>query len=227
MFTTMKVEKVMERKSSAERLKELLEYFDLKQNDLSKRTGIPKSAISMYISGERIPHQNRISDIAEAYNVNEAWLMGYDVPMRKDDPDSDTGFDNIYPIEIHRIPILGSVACGEPILMSEERESYVMSGTDIKADFCLIAKGDSMINARILDGDIVFIRKQPEVENGEIAAVAIDDEATLKRFYRDESTGTITLVAENPAYSPMVFTKESQKRIYILGKAISFQSNVK
>ena len=111
--------------------------------------------------------------------------------------------------------------------MSEERESYIMSGTEIKADFCLKAKGDSMIGARIMDGDIVFIRSQPEVENGEIAAVAIDDEATLKRFYRDEETGTITLVAENPAYSPMVFTEESQKNVYILGKAIAFQSNVK
>lgn len=217
----------MKRKSSAERLKELLKYFGIKQNDFSMRTGIPKSAVSMYIKGERVPRQNRISDIAEAYNVNEAWLMGYDVPMKKDNPVSGTGFDNIYPIELHKIPILGSVACGEPILMSEERENYIMSGSDIKADFCLIAKGDSMINARIMDGDIVFIRKQSTVENGEIAAVAIDNEATLKRFYRDENTGTVTLIAENPAYAPMVFTKESQKKVYILGKAIAFQSDVK
>lgn len=223
----MKGEFTMERKSSAERLKELLKYFDIKQNDLSKRTGIPKSAISMYIKGQRVPRQDRISDISEAYNVNEAWLMGYDVPMRKNNPASDTGFDNIYPIELHKIPILGAVACGEPILMSEERENYIMSGTDIKADFCLVAKGDSMMNARIMDGDIVFIRRQPEVENGEIAAVAIDDEATLKRFYRDETTGTITLVAENPSYAPMVFTAENQKNVYILGKAIAFQSDIR
>lgn len=220
MFTSKKGENTMERKSSAERLKRLLEYFNIKQTDLSKRTGIPKSAVSMYIKGERVPRQDRISDIAEAYNLNEAWLMGYDVPMKKDDPDSDAGFDNIYPIELHRIPVLGSVACGKPILMSEERENYIMSGTDIKADFCLIAKGDSMINARIMDGDVVFIRRQPVVENGEIAAVAIDDEATLKRFYRDENTVAITLVAENPAYAPMVFTKESQKMFTYLEKRL-------
>lgn len=77
-----------------------------------------------------------------------------------------------------------------------------------------------MIGARIMDGDIVFIRQQPEVENGEIAAVAIDDEATLKRFYRDGNTGTITLVAENPAYAPMVFTKESQKTFTYLEKRL-------
>ena len=210
----------MERKSSAERLKRLLQYFNIKQTDLSKRTGIPKSAVSMHIKGERVPRQDRISDIAEAYNVNEARLMGYDVPMRKDNPDSDTGFDNIYPIELHRIPVLGSVACGKPIFMSEERESYIMSGTEIKADFCLKAKGDSMIGARIMDGDIVFIRSQPEVENGEIAAVAVDDEATLKRFYRDEETGTITLVSENPTYAPMVFTKDSEKMYIFLEKLL-------
>lgn len=217
----------MERKSSAERLKELMEYFGIKQNDLSKRTGIPKSAISMYVSGDRIPRQNRISDIADTYNVNEAWLLGYDVPMRKENSDSGTKFDNIFPIQVHKYPLLGELACGEPLFMSEERENYIMSGTDIKADFCLIAKGDSMINARIMDGDIVFIRKQSTVENGEIAAVAIDDEATLKRFYMDEEAGTITLVAENPKYPPMVFTKDSQKNVYILGKAVAFQSNVK
>ena len=84
-----------------------------------------------------------------------------------------------------------------------------------------------MVNARIMDGDIVFIRSQPEVENGEIAAVAIDDEATLKRFYRDEITQTVTLISENPIYAPMVFTKEYQKNVYILGKAVAFQSDVK
>lgn len=217
----------MERKSSAERLKELMEYFGIKQNDLSNRTGIPKSAISMYVNGDRIPRQNRISDIADTYNVNEAWLMGYDVPMKKDNSDSDTKFDNTFPINVHKYPLLGEVACGEPIFMSEERESYIMSGTDIKADFCLKVKGDSMIGARIMDGDIVFIRRQPTVENGEIAAVAIEDEATLKRFYRDAETGVITLVAENPAYAPRIFDENSNKKIYILGKAIAFQSNVK
>lgn len=214
----------MRKESSADRLKKLLEYFNVNQNEFCQRTNIPKSAASMYLSGSRIPRQNRISDIADAYGVNETWIMGYDVPMMKDNSESDTKFDNI--IEIHKYPLLGKVACGKPIFMSEERESYVMTGTDMKADFCLKAKGDSMINARIHDGDIVFIRKQPTVENGEIAAVAIEDEATLKRFYRDENTGTITLVAENPNYPPLVFTKDDKKNVYILGKAIAFQSNI-
>lgn len=147
--------------------------------------------------------------------------------MGLEEENNDMKLSNIIPITTHKLPMLGEIACGEPRFINENRESYVDAGTNIKADFCLKAKGDSMINARIMDGDVVFIRRQPVVENGEIAAVAIDDEATLKRFYRDEETGTITLVAENPAYAPMVFTSGNQKNVYILGKAIAFQSDIR
>lgn len=214
-------------KVSSRRLGSLLSELGISQQELADKSGVLKSSISQYLTERATPSNINAGKMAKVLSVDPLWLMGYDVPMRKENSDSGTKFDNIFPIQVHKYPLLGELACGEPIFMSEERENYVMSGTDIKADFCLIAKGDSMINARIMDGDIVFIRRQPEVENGEIAAVAIDDEATLKRFYRDEETGTITLVAENPAYSPMVFTEESQKNVYILGKAIAFQSNVK
>lgn len=205
---------------SSKRLRHALEMNDMKQQELADKSGVSKNSISQYLGQRSIPSNISAGKMATVLGVNPMWLMGYDVPMIKENSDSDAGFDNIYPIELHRIPVLGSVACGEPILMSEERENYIMSGMDIKADFCLIAKGDSMINARIMDGDVVFIRRQPVVENGEIAAVAIDDEATLKRFYRDGNTGTITLVAENPAYAPMVFTKESQKTFTYLEKRL-------
>ena len=214
-------------KVSSRRLGSLLSELGISQQELADKSGVLKSSISQYLTERATPSNINVGKMAKVLSVDPLWLLGYDVPMRKENSDSGTKFDNIFPIQVHKYPLLGEVACGEPIFMSEERENYVMSDTDIKADFCLIAKGDSMINARIMDGDIVFIRRQPEVENGEIAAVAIDDEATLKRFYRDEETGTITLVAENPAYSPMVFTEESQKNVYILGKAIAFQSNVK
>lgn len=213
-------------KVSSRRLGSLLSELGISQQELSDKSGVLKSSISQYLTERATPSNINAGKMAKVLSVDPLWLMGYDVPMRKENSDSGTKFDNIFPIQVHKYPLLGELACGEPIFMSEERENYVMSGTDIKADFCLIAKGDSMINARIMDGDIVFIRRQPEAENGEIATVAIDDEATLKRFYRDEETGTITLVAENPAYSPMVFTEESQKNVYILGKAIAFQSNV-
>ena len=205
---------------SSKRLRHALDINEMKQQELADKSGVSKNSISQYLNKRSIPSNINAGKMAKALGVNPMWLMGYDVPMIKENSDSDAGFDNIYPIELHRIPVLGSVACGEPILMSEERENYIMSGMDIKADFCLIANGDSMINARIMDGDVVFIRRQPVVENGEIAAVAIDDEATLKRFYRDGNTGTITLVAENPAYAPMVFTKESQKTFTYLEKRL-------
>lgn len=157
------------------------------------------------------------------------WLMGYDVPMIKENSDSGTKFDNVFPIEIHKYPLLGEVACGEPIFMSEERENYGMSGSEIKADFCLKAKGDSMIGARIMDGDIVFIRQQPEVENGEIAAVVInhDSKATLKRFYYYQERATLILKPENPAYEDLIFQNEELNEVHVIGKAIAFQSDVK
>lgn len=212
---------------SSRRLRQALDANEMKQQELADKSGVSKYSISQYLSQRSIPSNISAGKMGEVLKVNPMWLMGYDVPMLKENSESGTKFDNIFPVEIHKYPLLGEVACGEPIFMSEERESYGMSGTEIRADFCLKAKGDSMIGARIMDGDIVFIRKQPEVENGEIAAVAIDDEATLKRFYRDEETGTITLVAENLAYAPMVFTSGNQKNVYILGKAIAFQSDIR
>lgn len=210
-------------KVSSRRLGSLLSELGISQQELADKSGVLKSSISQYLTERATPSNINAGKMAKVLSVDPLWLMGYDVPMRKENSDSGTKFDNIFPIQVHKYPLLGELACGEPIFMSEERENYVMSGTDIKADFCLIAKGDSMINARIMDGDIVFIRRQPEAENGEIATVAIDDEATLKRFYRDEETGTITLVAENPAYSPMVFTEESQKMFTFLGKPSHFK----
>lgn len=214
--------------NTAKRLEELMHFYNVNQNDICKRTGIPKSAMSMYVSGQRSPRQNRLSDLAEAYGVSETWLMGYDVPM-KSDSENHLNISNIYPIEVHKLPMLGEIACGEPKYTNEDRESYVDAGTNIEADFCLKAKGDSMINARIHDGDIVFIRRQDIVENGEIAAVVVnnDSEATLKRFYYYQERATLILKPENPAYEDLIFQNEELNEVHVLGKAIAFQSDVK
>ena len=135
-------------------------------------------------------------------------------------------YDNVAPISIKRIPILGEIACGEPIYAREEHESFVSADTDIDADFCLRAHGDSMIGARIFDGDIVFIRSQSAVDNGEIAAVIINDEATLKRVYFYPEEGKLILSPENPRYAPLVYVKDELNSIKILGKAVAFQSMV-
>lgn len=136
---------------------------------------------------------------------------------------------NIFPITTHELPVLGEIACGVPKFANEDRESYVDAGTGIKADFCLKAKGNSMVNARIHDGDIVFIRRQDIVENGEIAAVVVnnDNEATLKRFYYYRDRATLILKPENPEYEDLIFQNEELNEVQVLGKAIAFQSDVK
>lgn len=217
-------------KTTAERIKEGMEIRNLKQADLVEKTGISKGALSSYISGRYVPKQNNIYLISKALNVSESWLMGNDVPMERQIYSSSTvNVSNIYPVELKRFPMLGEIACGEPKYTNEDRESYVMAGTDIKADFCLKAKGDSMINARIHDGDIVFIRKQDTVENGEIAAVVVnnDSEATLKRFFYYQEKALLVLRPENSDYEDQIYQGQELNQVHILGKAIAFQSDVK
>lgn len=191
------------------------------QNEVAKDLGFPPTTFNTWCVGKVMPKMGKVQALADYFGVLKSDLLE---DKNKDDS---LHISNIFPITTHKLPMLGEIACGKPIFMDENRDNYTMIGSNVKADFCLKAKGDSMVNARIMDGDIVFIRSQPEVENGEIAAVSIDDEATLKRFYRDEITQTVTLISENPIYAPMVFTKECQKNVYILGKAVAFQSDVK
>jgi repressor LexA len=123
--------------------------------------------------------------------------------------------------------VLGDIACGEPILTEGHSEgSFMRSTEDFGADFCLIARGDSMIGARIHDGDEVFIQQTDLVNNGEIAAVIIDDEATLKRVYYYPEESKIVLCPENPHYEPLEFVGEELNQIRILGRAVAFQSKL-
>jgi repressor LexA len=208
--------------SFSTRLRKALEMRGLKQIDLAEKTGLGKSAINHYVSGKYEAKQKALYLIAKALDVSEAWLMGYDVDIERD---VRTEYpDNIYKIEKRNIPLLGTIAAGEPIYAAEEHEVCFVAGSDMDADFCLKVKGDSMVNARINDGDIVFIRKQESVDEGEIAAVIIDDEVTLKRVYN--TNGNVMLVSENANYKPMVYKEEDGKEIRILGKAIAFQSPI-
>nr|DAJ53807.1 MAG TPA: Repressor protein CI [Caudoviricetes sp.]DAM10669.1 MAG TPA: Repressor protein CI [Caudoviricetes sp.] len=134
--------------------------------------------------------------------------------------------DNIVPLpKMKKIPLLGTIACGEPILATENIEALINADEDLNADFALRCKGDSMINARIFDGDIVYIREQPDVEDGEIAAVLIGEEATLKRVYKYPSK--VVLRPENPLYDDMICSKEEMNEVRILGKAVAFLSAVR
>lgn len=203
------------------------------QTDLAKKLGYTdKSMISKIENGSIDLPQSKIISFAEVLNISPSDLMGWEEPSPANKLDY-SKISNIMPLpykEGRTVPLIGSIACGVPILADENIEKEVMLPEDISADFCLRCKGDSMINARIYDGDIVFIRKQPMVENGEIAAVLIDEmadvsEATLKRvyIYKDK----IMLIAENPAYPPMVYSNEDMNSVRIVGKAVAFLSRVK
>ena len=112
-------------------------------------------------------------------------------------------------------------------MADQQYDSFILAEADIDADYCLTASGDSMINARIFDGDIVFVKKQDMVDNGDIAVVIIDDDVTLKRVFYYPETQTLRLQAENPQYKPFVFTGEELEHVHILGKAVFFQSMVR
>ncbi len=206
----------------SERLKFAIKQSGLSHRELEIKTGIPHSAIQRYAAGttDRIPI-GRLETLAKALGTTAEHLLGWESQGNL------LSFDNIFPVRLQRIPLLGEIACVEPILAEEDRESYVLAGTDIQADFCLRCKGDSMIGARIQDGDIVFIRKQDMVQNGEIAAVIIENEATLKRVNYFPQKNMLILKAENPKYEDLIYTDSELDQIRILGKAIAFQSDVK
>lgn len=204
------------------RIRERRLALNLTQEELAHRLGMQKSAIAKYESG-RVENIKRstLAKMSEILECSPAYLMGWD------DADSQIpSFDNILPIQTKRVPLLGEIACGQPIFCTEDRESYVEAGTDVKADFCLKARGDSMVGARILDGDLVFIQRDAPLEAGQIYAVAIDDEATLKRVYYDETARVLQLLSENAKYPPMIYSGERLDHVHILGRAITFQSDV-
>ena len=206
--------------SIGKNIKKLRESYNLSQEELGKIAGVSDKAVSTWENDTKTPRMGAIQKIADHFGIKKSDLI-------EDEQQSIfSHFDNISPIQTQRLPLLGEIACGEPIFCDEDRESYVEVGTNIRADFCLRAKGDSMINARICDGDIVFIRQQPMVENGDIAAVVIDNEATLKRVYFDKENGKLVLQAENPKYKPLMYVGEELNSIRILGKAIAFESNL-
>lgn len=213
------------KQTTQQRLREALSARNMLPIELSRLSGIGKSAISQYLSGKVTPKQDKIYKLAQALKVSESWLMGYDEPMEQSPaPASGDLPANVFPIQTKKVPLLGTIAAGVPIYADENFDGYRECTEDIDADFCLKIQGDSMIGARINDGDIVFIKKQPDVDNGEIAAVLIEDEATLKRVYKEKDS--LILQAENPKYAPIVYTAESYVECRILGKAVAFQSDI-
>ena len=171
--------------------------------------------LSKWECSKQCPHIETLKCIADAFDVSLDYLNGLEEK-------ANIKLKNISPAKEAQMPMFGQIACGSPISCNLDYNIETISGDHIDGDFCVVARGDSMINARIFDGDIITVRKQPTVENGEIAAVAIGDEATLKRVYYIDNG--VMLVAENPAYKPMVFVGEDCSNVIILGKAVSMHT---
>lgn len=207
-------------------IKNRREELGMTQDELAEKTGYKsRSSINKIEKGCNDLPRIKIEQFSRALEVSPAFFLGdnsQDITLEE----LCEKYGNIRPVHMKRFPLLGEIACGEPIFADEDKESFVMADMDIAADFCLRAKGDSMINARIYDGDLVFIREMPMVDNGDIAAVIIDDEATLKKVYYYPEKGRLVLYPENPAYEPFIFTGEELNSIRILGKAVYFMSSL-
>ena len=237
----------------ATKIRDLRLSLGMTLEQVGKVVGVGKSTVRKWETGEIANmRRDKIAKIAEALHTTPAYLMGWEdealsLPLgwidhfngdveaavkayRAMEEDRARGFSlptDALPITAQRIPMLGTIHAGEPTFADSDFEAYVESGAAIRCDFALRVVGDSMINARIMDGDIVFIRRQDTVQDGEIAAVLIDDEATLKRV-RFLPGNLLMLQAENPKYQPIIIGGEGETRsVRILGKAVAFQSDVR
>lgn len=194
--------------------------LNMTQEELALKSGYTsRSSINKIELGLVDIPQSKIASIASALGVSPAYLLFGDVFTDKDNSE-------LRPVNLKKFPMLGEIACGKPIFANEEHETYIDASADIKADFCLTAKGDSMVGARIHNGDVVFIKEQSIVDNGQIAAVIIDNDVTLKRWYFYPDKKKLILQAENPNYEPFVFIGEELNNIRCLGRAVSFMSNL-
>jgi SOS-response transcriptional repressors (recA-mediated autopeptidases) len=207
--------------TTGERMKLRRKEIGLSAETVAQKLGLSPATIYRYERGdiEKIPG-DILAPLAKALQTTEAWLMGW---ANSSDPVLQ---GSIIPMPtMKKIPLVGTIACGEPILAVENIDGEVDIPEHIHADFALRCKGDSMINARIYDGDIVYIRQHPTVNDGEIAAVLIDDEATLKRvrLFPDH----IVLEPENPQYRPLVYWGDDMNTVRIIGKAVAFTSVIR
>lgn len=203
------------------RLKQLREEHNMSQAVLARILGISQSSVGMWESGRTKPDNKHLNELAKLFNVSMDFLVGIS-NQKNNIPD----IDNLIPLpETTPVPLIGTIACGTPIYAEQNIEAYLNVPECAHGSFALRCKGDSMINARIFDGDIVILRRQEDVEDGEIAAVLIDCEATLKRVRH--LPGKLVLSPCNPLYDDIILKGEELDSVRILGKAVYFMSEVR
>lgn len=213
----------------ADRLQQALDASGMSRAELARASGVDKSRITRYLQGLYLAKHDAVDALAKALGVSAEWLQG-----ASDDPRPRT--DAARPAETRRPvvippgfepvprmvkkPLIGDIACGDPITAEQNVVDYVEVPEGVNCDFCLRCHGDSMIDAHIQDGDVVYIRCQPEVNDGEIAAVRIGEEATLKRVYYDGHS--LTLMPCNTAYRPRTYSGPELNDIQIEGRMVGF-----
>lgn len=201
-----------------DRIKNMRKRKDLTLEELGKMVGVSKVTIFKY-EGDKINiPSDRIERLADVLGCTPGYLMGWETDLNEADV---YAFSNIEKIGKKEIPLmLTPVHCGEPTYADNHVSAYYPVGEDLNVDFCLTCAGDSMTGAGIDDGDIVLVRRQPDVESGEIAVVSLGDEATLKRVYKHPEKGIIELRPANPAYESIILLPEDAENVRILGKVI-------
>lgn len=202
-----------------ERIKIRRQELGLSVEELAKKIGKNRATVYRYESDEinSLP-ASVLVPIAEALGLRPAALIG-----SEDGSSVPFGFSPLP--KFKQVPRLGDISCGVPIMSEENFDGYDSVAEYVDCDFTLTCKGDSMINARIYDGDVVYIKQQSMVDNGQIAAVLVDgEEKLLKRVYITNTS--ITLMPENPNYAPLVFVGEEMNRVSIIGRAVGFYSNL-
>ena len=202
------------------RINQLRNEKQISMKEAARGLGIPYTTYVGYEKGDREPNSEMLIKIASYFSVSVDYLI-----CRSDDRNAKLP-SNIIPFpKMDTVPLLGDIACGSPILAQENIVDYVKMPAEASGTFALRCRGDSMINARIFDGDLVFVRQQPDVENGEIAAVLIGDEATLKKVYKYPDK--LVLSACNPTFEDIIYRGNQLSEIQILGKAVAFTSFVR
>lgn len=231
------------RQTVGDRLKEYMRLHNLKQVDIldmtkpffTDKVKVTKTDLSQYINNKTEPRSDKLHILAKGLNVDEAWLLGFDDATKPHKLDKDLVPSNIEYLyksddRLVRIPIIGTIACGEPIMAEQNIDGYTSQLFDHKPAgdlFALRCKGHSM-EPTIPDGAIVIVHQQPEVEDGEIAAVQMHndgsdtDVATLKRV--KHANGEVLLMPDNQSFDPIVVNKKSHARI--IGKAIRIEINL-
>ena len=226
-FITLKKDLNMDildiKKSFSENLKKTLEEKRISQKLLKDKLfdmgfDIKQQNISRWCAGQSYPRdENVVNAICLILECSRSDLI----------PDiTSKPHPSFLEVTKRKFPVLGEVAAGKPIYMNEDRDCYVMADSEINADYCLIARGDSMVDLGIDDGDLVFIKQTDQLRDGDVGVVAIDDEATLKRVRYDKLNNQITLISENKKYPPMIYKDEQLDHIHILGKAVFYQSMI-